>query len=74
MILLSFALSSAIGSLAGIIIAPLTMTSYDVGVMLGLKGFCAVIIGGMSSGMGTVLADFCLVCWSLWVRLCFRQL
>ena len=60
MILLSFALSSAIGSLAGIIIAPLTMTSYDVGVMLGLKGFCAVIIGGMSSGMGTVIGGFVL--------------
>jgi branched-chain amino acid transport system permease protein len=60
MVMLSFALSSAIGSLAGIIIAPLTMTSYDVGVMLGLKGFCAVIIGGMSSGMGTILGGFLL--------------
>jgi len=60
MVLLSFALSSAIGSLAGIIIAPLTMTSYDVGVMLGLKGFCAVIIGGMSSGMGTVMGGLLL--------------
>jgi len=60
MVLLSFALSSGIGSLAGIIIAPLTMTSYDVGVMLGLKGFCAVIIGGMSSGMGTILGGFLL--------------
>ncbi|AJE03340.1 branched-chain amino acid ABC transporter permease [Geobacter pickeringii] len=54
MVLFSFAISSAMGSLAGIIIAPLTMTSYDVGVMLGLKGFCAAIIGGMSSGLGTV--------------------
>jgi branched-chain amino acid transport system permease protein len=60
MVLLSFALSSGIGSLAGIIIAPLTMTSYDVGIMLGLKGFCAVIIGGMSSGMGTILGGFLL--------------
>ena len=60
MVLLSFALSSAIGSMAGIIIAPLTMTSYDVGVMLGLKGFCAVIIGGMSSGMGTVMGGLLL--------------
>ncbi|MCE5210649.1 MAG: branched-chain amino acid ABC transporter permease [Deltaproteobacteria bacterium] len=60
MVLLSFALSSAIGSLAGIIIAPLTMTSYDVGAMLGLKGFCAVIIGGMSSGMGTVFGGLLL--------------
>jgi branched-chain amino acid transport system permease protein len=54
MVLLSFLISSAVGSLAGIIIAPLTMTSYDVGIMLGLKGFCAAIIGGMSSGLGTV--------------------
>jgi branched-chain amino acid transport system permease protein len=54
MVLLSFLISAAIGSLAGIIIAPLTMTSYDVGIMLGLKGFCAAIIGGMGSGLGTV--------------------
>jgi branched-chain amino acid transport system permease protein len=60
MVMLSFAMSAAIGSLAGVIIAPLTMTSYDVGVMLGLKGFCAVIIGGMSSGFGTVLGGLLL--------------
>ena len=54
MVLISFAISSALGSVAGIITAPLTMTSYDVGIMLGLKGFCAAIIGGMSSGIGTV--------------------
>ena len=60
MVMLSFAISSAIGSMAGIIIAPLTMTSYDVGIMLGLKGFCAVIIGGMSSGLGTVLGGLLL--------------
>jgi branched-chain amino acid transport system permease protein len=60
MVLLSFVVSSAIGSMAGIIIAPLTMTSYDVGIMLGLKGFCAVIIGGMSSGLGTVLGGLLL--------------
>ena len=60
MVLLSFAISSAMGSMAGIIIAPLTMTAYDVGVMLGLKGFCAAIIGGMSSGFGTVLGGLLL--------------
>jgi branched-chain amino acid transport system permease protein len=55
MVLFSFALSAAMGSVAGIIIAPLTMTSYDVGIMLGLKGFCAAIVGGMSTGAGTVM-------------------
>ena len=60
MVLFSFVISSAMGSIAGIIITPLTMTSYDVGIMLGLKGFCAAIIGGMSSGFGTVLGGLLL--------------
>nr|WP_088534262.1 branched-chain amino acid ABC transporter permease [Geobacter sp. DSM 9736] len=60
MVLFSFMISSAMGSLAGIIVAPLTMTSYDVGIMLGLKGFCAAIIGGMSSGMATVIGGLIL--------------
>jgi branched-chain amino acid transport system permease protein len=60
MVLISFVISSAMGSVAGIITAPLTMTSYDVGIMLGLKGFCAAIIGGMSSGIGTVFGGLLL--------------
>lgn len=60
MVLFSFIISSALGSIAGIIVAPLTMTAYDVGVMLGLKGFCAAIIGGMSSGMATVVGGLIL--------------
>lgn len=60
MVLFSFIISSAMGSMAGFIIAPLTMTSYDVGIMLGLKGFCAAIIGGMSSGLGTVFGGIIL--------------
>ncbi|MBV5338414.1 MAG: branched-chain amino acid ABC transporter permease [Deltaproteobacteria bacterium] len=60
MVLFSFIISSAMGAVAGIIIAPLTMTAYDVGVMLGLKGFCAAIIGGMSSGLSTVIGGLIL--------------
>jgi branched-chain amino acid transport system permease protein len=60
MVLFSFIISSAMGAVAGIIIAPLTMVAYDVGVMLGLKGFCAAIIGGMSSGMATVIGGLLL--------------
>ena len=60
MVLLSFTISSAMGSMAGIIVAPLTMTAYDVGIMLGLKGFCAAIIGGMSSGVSTVVGGLLL--------------
>ncbi|MHB8122106.1 MAG: branched-chain amino acid ABC transporter permease [Desulfuromonadaceae bacterium] len=60
MVLISFIISSAMGAVAGIIVAPLTMTAYDVGIMLGLKGFCAAIIGGMSSGLSTVIGGLIL--------------
>jgi len=57
---LSFALSAALGALAGILIAPITLTSYDVGVMLGLKGFAAAILGGMGSGIGAIVGGLSL--------------
>lgn len=53
-LLLSFALSAAIGALGGIVITPISLTSYDVGIMLGLKGFSASILGGIGSSMGAI--------------------
>jgi branched-chain amino acid transport system permease protein len=52
---ISFALSAALGALGGILVAPITLTSYDVGIMLGLKGFVAAVVGGLGSGLGAVL-------------------
>lgn len=57
---LSFGLSAALGAIAGILIAPITLTSYDVGVMLGLKGFAAAILGGLGSGIGAVIGGLVL--------------
>jgi len=57
---LSFGLSAALGAVAGILIAPITTTSYDVGVMLGLKGFAAAILGGLGSGIGAVIGGLVL--------------
>ncbi|MGO9773017.1 MAG: branched-chain amino acid ABC transporter permease [Roseiarcus sp.] len=51
---LSFGLSAALGAIGGILIAPIANTSYDAGVMLGLKGFVAATIGGLGSGVGAV--------------------
>jgi len=51
---MSFALSAAMGAVAGILLAPITLTSYDVGIMLGLKGFVAAVVGGLGSGLGAV--------------------
>lgn len=60
MMFLCFAISAATGSLAGIVIAPLNVTSYDVGILLGVKGFAAVILGGVGNPVGAVLAGFAL--------------
>ena len=51
----SFALSAAIGALAGILVTPITLTSYDVGTALALKGFAAAMLGGMGSPVGAVV-------------------
>lgn len=52
---MSFAMSAALGALGGILLAPITLTSYDVGIMLGLKGFVAAVVGGLGSGLGAVV-------------------
>ena len=59
-LLLAFGLSAAVGAMAGILTAPITLTSYDVGVMLGLKGFAAAILGGIGSGVGAVAGGLAL--------------
>lgn len=51
---LSFALGAAMGAVAGAVIAPLTYATYDMGAMLGLKGFVAAILGGLASAPGAV--------------------
>ncbi len=60
MVQLSFGLAAALGAGAGILIAPLTLGVYDMGTMLGLKGFSAAIIGGLGSLMGGVLGGLVL--------------
>lgn len=59
-LLISFGLSALLGAIAGIIIAPITLTSYDVGVMLGLKGFVAAVLGGLGSSVGAVVGGLLL--------------
>mgnify|MGYP002064167561 FL=1 len=54
MMLIAYGLSAFLGAMAGILVTPITFTSYDAGVMLGLKGFSAAILGGMGNPMGAV--------------------
>jgi len=57
---LAFAISAAIGAVAGILVTPLTLTSYDVGVLLALKGFAAAMLGGIGSALGAVIGGLLL--------------
>jgi branched-chain amino acid transport system permease protein len=52
---LSFAVSAAIGAIGGILVTPITLTSYDVGTLLALKGFAAAMLGGMGHPFGAVV-------------------
>jgi branched-chain amino acid transport system permease protein len=60
MVGLSFAVSAAIGAAAGILITPITLTSYDVGTLLALKGFAAAMLGGIGSALGAVIGGLLL--------------
>jgi branched-chain amino acid transport system permease protein len=67
MVLFSFLISALVGAVGGAILTPITLTSYDVGIMLGLKGFSACIIGGLGNPFGAaagglilgILESFC---------------
>ena len=54
MMTLSFAVSAAIGALAGVLVTPITLTSYDLGVAMALKGFAAAMLGGMGVPAGAL--------------------
>lgn len=50
----SFVISAVIGAIGGILATPITLTNYDVGTMLALKGFAAAMLGGMGNPLGAV--------------------
>jgi branched-chain amino acid transport system permease protein len=56
----SFALAGALGGLAGCLVTPITTLAYDVGVLLGLKGFAAAILGGFGSFPGAIVGGIML--------------
>ncbi len=60
MVMVSFLLSGALGAVAGILIVPITTLAYDVGIMIGLKGFAGAILGGYGSFFGAIVGGLCL--------------
>jgi len=57
---LAFGMSALIGAVAGIMVTPTTQMAWHRGMDLGLKGFCAVILGGLGSSPGAVIGGLVL--------------
>jgi len=60
MTMYSFGLAGALGATAGALITPITSLSYGVGVIIGLKGFAAAVLGGYGSFAGAILGGVAL--------------
>jgi len=52
---LTFLMAALIGALSGLLIGPTTTVYYDSGFLIGLKGFVAAVIAGLSSYPGALL-------------------
>ncbi len=52
---LCFGISAFIGVVGGLLATPITLSSYDSGTMLAIKGFSAAMLGGMSSAVGPLV-------------------
>lgn len=50
----AFGLSAGLGALAGCVISPISMTHYEMGPGLAIKGFAAAILGGLGNPMAAV--------------------
>ena len=57
---LAFVLSASIGAIGGVLITPIALTGYNVGTILGLKGFAAAMLGGIGDPLGAVVGGLVL--------------
>ncbi len=57
---ISWALAAGIGGVAGILIAPITFAGGSLSAEIGIKGFVAVILGGITHPMGAVVGGITL--------------
>lgn len=56
----SFVIAAGCGALAGIIITPITLTSFNAGTVLGFKGFSAAMLGGLGNLPGALVGGLAL--------------
>lgn len=58
--LLTFGISAALGAVAGVLLAPMSYASSNMGAIVVLKGFAAAILGGFGSISGAVVGGLLL--------------
>ena len=60
MLAYAFALSAALGAMAGILITPTQYTAFNVGVPFAISGFIAAIVGGFGNALGAFIGGIML--------------
>ena len=60
MLALSFAVSAALGAIAGILVTPTQFTAFNVGTPFAISGFIAAIVGGFGRPFGAFLGGIAL--------------
>jgi branched-chain amino acid transport system permease protein len=60
MLALSFALSAALGAIAGILVTPTQFTAFNVGTPFAISGFIAAVVGGFGRPFGAFLGGITL--------------
>jgi len=57
---LTFVIASALGAVAGMLIAPVYMVMADMGVRMGTKGYASAVLGGLDSTPGAMVGGIVL--------------
>ncbi|HEX2518604.1 MAG TPA: branched-chain amino acid ABC transporter permease, partial [Castellaniella sp.] len=55
MIFYTFAINAILATLAALLVTPIYLAKFDMGILLGLKAFLAAIIGGFNNSRGALL-------------------
>jgi branched-chain amino acid transport system permease protein len=50
----TFLIAGALGTIAGFLVTPLSLVHFESGLMFGLKGFAAAVVGGLGSLHGAI--------------------
>jgi branched-chain amino acid transport system permease protein len=55
MVLYTFAINAALATAAALLVTPIYLAKFDMGLSLGMKAFLAAIIGGFNNSRGALL-------------------